>query len=80
MIIEEILLGEDVKDKQRAIRANLGREVILNDFYNNWCHGVLLNENVDDDVVYGMNMLNAKGTRQLHYHDLKQLLILKPYH
>ena len=80
MIIEEIVLGGDIKDKQKAIRDNIGKEVILNDFHNNWCHGILLKEDEDDrEVVYQINILNAKGARQLHYHDLKQLLILKPY-
>jgi len=92
MVIEEIVFGTDIKDKQKAIQDNFGKEVILNDFHNLWCHGILLKDG-SDNVVYRMNILNetnrermekykreeVREPKRLHYHDLKQLLILKPY-
>jgi len=76
MIIEEILLEDNETDKREKIQANLGREVILNDGHNLWVHGILLTEG-SDDQVYQINMFNAIGKRQLHYHDLNQLLVLR---
>jgi hypothetical protein len=75
MIIEEIILGEKTQDKQKAIRSNLGKEVVLNDFHNSWLHGVLLKEE-EDNEVYQINLFHR--TKQLHYHNLKQLLVLTP--
>ncbi len=78
MIIEEILLGKDEVDKKKKIEENIGKEVILNDTHNFWVHGTLIKEG-SDDQVYQIDMLNAIGKRYLHYHDLNQLLVLKPY-
>ena len=78
MIIEEIVLEDNETSKREAIQANLGREVILNDNHNLWVHGTLMKEGTDAKV-YQINMFNAIGKRQLHYHNLNQLLVLREY-
>jgi len=77
MILEEITIKESKYSRMRAIRKNLGKEVILNDFHNLWCHGFLLKDGYNNDF-YQMEMANAKGKTRLHYHDLKNLLIVQP--
>lgn len=71
-------MGEEESDKRKAIESNFGNEVILNDFHNNWVHGTLIKEG-NDAQVYQINIFNAIGKRQLHYHDLNQLLVLREY-
>ncbi len=75
MILKEIALGQTEESKKDAIQKNLGEQVILNDDHNNWCHGVLLNESYFQDV-YQMKIVDARKNKQLHYHDLNQLLII----
>ena len=77
MIIEEIVLGKDVSSKQEAIRKNLGKEVILNDFHNRWCHGIVLGEKTDN-MTYYINILSAIGEKRFYYSNLNQLLLLTP--
>ena len=76
MILEEITLGQTEESKKDAVQKNLGQQVILNDNHNGWCHGVLLNERYDNEV-YQMKIADGRGKRQLHYHDLNQLLVLR---
>ncbi|MEA3514768.1 MAG: hypothetical protein U9R34_04790 [Nanoarchaeota archaeon] len=75
MIIEEIILSKDNDSRRKAIQDNLGQQVILNDDYYNWCHGILLEQRYDNQV-YQMKMANGRGQKQLHDNDLNQLLIL----
>jgi len=75
MILREIVLGQTEESKREAVQKNLGQQVILNDYHNNWCHGVLLNERYDNEV-YQMKVADGRGQRQLHYHDLNQLLVI----
>jgi hypothetical protein len=56
------------------IQKNLGREVIVYDEHQEWCHGRILPTGYDDEV-YRMKLFDARGERQMHYHDLQQLLI-----
>ena len=76
MILEEITLGQTTEDKKDAVQKNLGQQVILNDDHNDWCHGVLLNERYDNEV-YQMKIADGRGQRQLHYHDLNKLLVIR---
>ena len=78
MILEEITLGKDNDSKRKAIQDNLGQQVILNDFHQNWAHGVLLKEGYDNEV-YRIKIADGKGQRQLHYNDLNQLLVIRNY-
>jgi len=75
MRLKEITLGETRESKEYAVQKNLGRQVILNDDHHDWCHGVLLNEGYDKEV-YQMEIVDGGGQRQLHYHDLNQLLVI----
>ena len=75
MILREIVLGQTEESKREAVQKNLGQQVILNDYHNNWCHGVLLNERYDNEV-HQMKVADGRGQRQLHYHDLNQLLVI----
>lgn len=77
MIVEEIVLGKSVSSKQEAIRKNLGKEVILNDAHNSWCHGILLGEK-GDNMTYHIKILSARGERRFDYSNLNQLLLLTP--
>jgi hypothetical protein len=74
MIIKEVELGQTEGSKRQAIHGNLGRQVILHDGHEEWCHGFLLKE--DGSQVYQMQIANGKGQRELHYHDLNKLLVL----
>ncbi len=75
MILREIVLGQTEESKRDAIQKNLGKQVILNDDHNDWCHGVLLNDKYDNEV-YQMKIADGRGQRQLHYHDLNQMLVI----
>ena len=75
MILREIVLGETEDSKREAVRKNLGQQVILNDCHEEWCHGVLLTEGCDNKV-YQMDIADGRRKRQLHYHDLNQLLVI----
>lgn len=75
MILREILLGKTEESKREAVQKNLGQQVILNDAHEQWCHGVLFT-NGNDNEVYQMEIADGRGQRQLHYHDLNQLLVL----
>ncbi|VVB79419.1 Uncharacterised protein [uncultured archaeon] len=59
---------------ESAIRENLGKEVIIYDEHQQWCHGRLLPTGYDNEV-YRMKIFDGRGERQLHYHDLQQLLV-----
>ncbi|MBU2104808.1 MAG: hypothetical protein KKF67_03475 [Nanoarchaeota archaeon] len=76
MILKEITLGQTEESKKDVVQKNLGQQVILNDDHNDWCHGVLLNERYDNEV-YQMKIADGRGQRQLHYHDLNQLLVIR---
>lgn len=78
MILEEINLGKTEKEKRKGITDNLGQQVILEDDHNDWCHGFLLKEGYDFET-YQMKIIDARGQRQLHYNDLKQLLVINHY-
>lgn len=78
MIVEEIVLKKNEDDKRDKIQKNLGKEVILNDNHNRWMHGVLLIGG-NDSGVYQIKILHTNEKKQLHYHDLNQLLVLNPY-
>ena len=75
MILREIVLGQTEDSKREAVQKNLGQQVILNDGHEEWCHGVLLEKGYDNEV-YQMKVADGRGQRQLHYHDLNQLLVL----
>ena len=76
MILKEITLDKDEYGKRKAIQDNLGQQVILNDDHNNWCHGTILEKKYDDEV-YQMKIADGRKQLQLHYDDLKQLLVLE---
>jgi len=76
MILEEISLGKTKEEKRKAIQDNLGQQVILKDSHNDWCHGVILKERYDFET-YQMKLIDARGKRQLHYHDLNQLILIR---
>ncbi|PIX28083.1 MAG: hypothetical protein COZ66_01445 [Candidatus Huberarchaeum crystalense] len=78
MILREIVLGQTEDSKREAVQKNLGQQVILNDDHEEWCHGVLLTERYDNEV-YQMKVADGRGQRQLHYHDLNQLLVIANY-
>ncbi len=75
MIVQEIDIGRLNEEKREAIKKNLGREVILKDFHEEWCHGELLPTGYDNEV-YQMQIKDGRGNRQLHYDDLEKLLVL----
>ena len=79
MILEEIKLGKDTEFKRDAILDNLGKQVLLCDSYNHWVHGLLSEVDYDNDC-YQIHMLDPRGIkRELWYHDLQQLILLKPH-
>ena len=75
MRLEEITLNKDIESKRKAIRDNLGRQVLLNDSHEKWCHGVLLGEDCKD-VLYSIKIADIRELKSLYYHDLNQLLII----
>lgn len=75
MIVREVDIGKTNEEKRDAIKKNLGREVILCDLHEEWCHGTLLKERHDKEV-YQMKIEDGRKEKQLHYHDLVQLLVL----
>lgn len=77
MIIREINLGETVESKRRAILEYTGKEVILHDIHQEWCHGRLLKGG--DEIVYRMRIADGRGKRQLHYNDLDRLFTVRKY-
>lgn len=76
MILEEVTLGQDEESKRKAIESNLRQHVILNDGHEGWCHCKILEKGCDDQV-YQVQIGDGRGERQLHYHDLNQLMIIK---
>ena len=75
MIVREVKIGKTVEEKREAVKKTLGREVVLWDLHEEWCHGTLLREG-HDNKVYRMQIEDGRGQRQLSYHDLSQLLVL----
>ena len=78
MILEKINLGKTEEGKRKGIMDNLGQQVILKDDHNFWCHGVILEKGYDLET-YQIKIIDARGKRRLHYHDLNQLLVIN-YH
>jgi hypothetical protein len=78
MILEEIAIGEDKESKIKAIQDNLGQQAILNDGHENWCHCMILKSGYDSQV-YQVRIGDGRGERQLHYHDLNKLIILRSH-
>ncbi len=76
MRVEEIEVGEDTESKMKVILDNLGEQVILYDSCNRWVHGFLLKKNYNDRL-YQIYIADSRGKRQLLYHDLQKLLLLK---
>ena len=86
MIIDEIVLGENVDDKRKAIEDNLGKEVIVNDKHHLWKHGILIDENKDSEGNHSISgeryklKLEKSNYLSLDYEDLEKLLIIdSPY-
>ena len=75
MTITEIVLGDTRETKRDAIQKNLGQKVILNDHHNGWCHGFLLTKGYSDEI-YKIKIFDSQRKTELHYHDLKQLLVI----
>ena len=75
MILEEVALTTD-DSKRTAIQGYFNHEVILNDEHEGWCHGIVLNERHDNEV-YQLKILDGRRQRQMHYHDLNQLLVVR---
>jgi len=76
MILEEISLGQDEESKRKAIQTNLGQHAILNDNHETWCHCKILEKGYDSQV-YQVQIGDGRGERQLHYHDLNQLIVIR---
>lgn len=76
MKVDEVKLGRTDRDKMEAIQSLLGREVFVKDFHEEWCHGTILNDGYDNQV-YQMMVRDGRGERQLHYNDLRQLLVVR---
>jgi hypothetical protein len=75
MILEEISLGKDEESKRKAIQGILGQHAILSDLHESWCHCKILEDGYDNQV-YQVQIGDRRGKRQLHYHDLNQLLVI----
>lgn len=78
MIVREFTVKQEIVGQREAIQANLGRQVILKDGNESWCHGILLTTGYDQEV-YRINIADDRGERQLYYHDLVRLLTIE-YH
>ncbi len=76
MILREIIFDKSEESKRDIIQKNLGREVILKDFHNDWCHGVLSTKEYDTQV-YQMKISDSRKQRQMDYSDLIQLLVVE---
>jgi hypothetical protein len=77
MILEEVVLEDDNEYAQRkAVQDNLGQQVILNDEHEHWVHGVIQNQGYDHEV-YTIKIADGRKERELHYHDLNQILIIR---
>ena len=77
MILEEVFVNPDNRFFNRnLIKSLLGREVILKDAYEGWCHGKILSEGYDKEI-YQIRIFDDRGERTLHYYDLMQLFKVK---
>lgn len=74
MLIKEVEFEPTDEGKRMAIRSNLGKQVILNDEHNGWCHGFLKDEGWDS-AVYQIQIEDGRKEGQFQYHNLSQLLI-----
>jgi hypothetical protein len=75
MRLEEIDLGKDDPDRLRdAIIDHRNQQVILKDEHEGLGQGII--GRIYDDC-YDFHFADLRGERQLHYHDLKQLLVIK---
>jgi hypothetical protein len=75
MILNEINLGKNEEHRRKAIQSNLGQHAILNDGHEFWCHCKILETGYDSEV-YQVQIGDSRGKRQLHYHDLNQLIVI----
>ena len=66
--------GASLINSRDAIQKNLGKEAILYDAHQEWCHGQILTTGYDDEV-YRMRIFDTRQERQFHYHDLEKLMI-----
>jgi len=76
MILEEISLGKDEESRRKAIQSNLGQHAILNDDHETWCHCKILETGYNNEV-YQVQIGDGREKRQMHYHDLNQLIVIK---
>ena len=76
MKLEEISLGKDNEDKREAVQDNLGKQVIICNSNNQWCHGVLL-EGCYDGLSYRIKLYDDRKQMVLTYNDLKKILVIK---
>jgi hypothetical protein len=75
MKVREVQIGGDNESKRDAIQNNLGKQVLLCDEHNLWCHGTLLDG--EDKTTYHLRSVDSKEQMRFHYHDLSQLLVLR---
>ncbi len=78
MRLVEIAIGKTQDSKRETIQKHLGEQVILEDCYGGWCHGVLLEEKYGMQV-YQIKIADFRRRRQFHYDDLKVLLIMSDF-
>ena len=77
MIIDEIVLGAELKSKITAINEMVEKEIMVKDDHGDWCHGKVLSSSGDDKIGYVLEIRDGRGKRTLMYHDIKQLLSVK---
>lgn len=78
MIVKKIKIGKDEESKRKAILDNLGEQVILHDVHERMVHGRLLKEGYDDKC-YQMYIADSRRERELWYHGLQKLLLLRAH-
>jgi len=76
MIVKEIDLGLDEDSKRKAIIENFGLQALVDDEHRGWKHVTLLEEGENNYEVYKIEFFDRGEQSQLHYHDLRQLLMI----
>ena len=81
MILKEIIFEKNERSSARkAIEKALGNQVILYDFHNHWVHGFLFRDDEGrDDKCYLIDIQDGRERRQLWYHDLQTLILMKSH-
>jgi len=77
MILKEIILGKNDKERREMMEKLIGNEVIIEDEHLLWQHGKILNAN--NTRRYEIELYNARGKTEMWYNDILQLIEVYKY-